>query len=204
LLEEPEAVRAPLEGDGRRDLGAQEAPLHPLRGTVVDVVDVDVSGRQLGAELVEQEVEVGARRAALLQLHPAGAEDESPVGEEAIEIQPEDPLAQVGAVVILLRVAAAQLAREEDEGLAEQPESFAPGAVRRGEPGPEEAERTVAEEMASPASPARRDEGTGSPDAMYSRTSAASTRCDRSEDSIRASENYTRPSRTPELLARAT
>ena len=41
--------------------------------------------------------------------------------EEAVEVLPEDPLAQMGAVVILLRVAAAQFAREEDQGLAEQP-----------------------------------------------------------------------------------
>ncbi len=33
------------------------------------------------------------------------------------------------------------------QGLESRPENFAPGAVRRGEPTPEEAERTVAEEM---------------------------------------------------------
>lgn len=35
------------------------------------------------------------------------------------------------------------------QGMEEQPESFGPGAVRRGEPTPETAERTVAEEMDS-------------------------------------------------------
>src|SRR5258705_12181777 len=44
--------------------------------------------------------------------------------------------------------------------------------------------RTVAEDTPSPAAPTRSDEGTGSPHAMYSRTSAANTRLDRSEDSI--------------------
>ena len=40
--------------------------------------------------------------------------------------------------------------------------------------------RTVAEDTPTPAALTRRDEGTGSPDAMYSRTSAASTRPERS------------------------
>ncbi len=48
------------------------------------------------------------------------AQDEAPVAEEAVEVLPEDPLAQIGAVVILLCVAAAQLAREEDQWLPEQ------------------------------------------------------------------------------------
>jgi len=60
-------------------------------------------------------------RAAPLQFDPSRAQDKAPVAEEAVEILPEDPFAQMGAVVILPRVAAAQFAREEDQGLAEQP-----------------------------------------------------------------------------------
>ena len=40
--------------------------------------------------------------------------------------------------------------------------------------------RTVADDTPSPAAVTSSDEATGSPDAMYSRTSAASTRFDRS------------------------
>ena len=44
--------------------------------------------------------------------------------------------------------------------------------------------RTVADDTSSPAAATRMEEGTGSPDAMYSRTSAASTRFERSLFSI--------------------
>ena len=44
--------------------------------------------------------------------------------------------------------------------------------------------RTVADETPSPAALASVDDGTGSPEAIYSRTSAASTRLGRSVDSI--------------------
>ena len=40
--------------------------------------------------------------------------------------------------------------------------------------------RTVAEDTPRPAAVTSRDDATGSPEAMYSRTSAASTRLDRS------------------------
>ena len=44
--------------------------------------------------------------------------------------------------------------------------------------------RTVADETLNPAAPASVEDGTGSPEAIYSRTSAASTRLGRSVDSI--------------------
>src|SRR5690349_14739501 len=58
--------------------------------------------------------------------------------------------------------------------------------------------RTVADDTPRPADRASREEGTGSPDAMYSRTSVASRRLDRSDDVIstrpqRLLIDYTRP-----------
>src|SRR5919204_331123 len=111
----------------RRDLavGMEEGialPLPLLDRARERVLRLQLEDTERAGLAVEDEgVEVGARRAAPLQFDPSCAQDEAPVAEEAVEILPEDPLAQMGAVVILLRVAAAQFAREEDKGLAEQP-----------------------------------------------------------------------------------
>src|SRR5947209_15328373 len=100
----------------RRDLavGMEEGVALPL--PLLDRAREGVLRLQLedaeraGLAVEDKGVEVGARRAAPLQFDPSCAQDEAPVAEEAVEILPEDPLAQMGAVVILLRVAAAQLA----------------------------------------------------------------------------------------------
>ena len=111
----------PIDGRGDLAVGMEEVVALPL--PLLDRAREGVLRLQLedaeraGLAVEDQRVEVGARLAAPLQFDAPRAQHEAPVVEEAIEILPEDRLAQMGAVVILLRVAAAQLARQEDQRL---------------------------------------------------------------------------------------
>src|SRR5690348_9643667 len=97
-------------------------PLPLLHGARERVLRFQLEDAERAGLAVEDEcVEVRARLAAPLQFDPPRAQGEALVAEEVIEVSPEDPFAQAGAVVIFLREAAAQFAREEDQRLAEQP-----------------------------------------------------------------------------------
>ena len=75
-----------------------------------------------GLAVEDDGVDVGAHVAAVSpQLDPAGAGHEPLVLEERVEILAEDALAEIGGVVILLRVASFELAGQEEQRLRRQP-----------------------------------------------------------------------------------
>ena len=75
-----------------------------------------------GLPIEDDGVDVGAHVAIVSpELDPAGAGHEPLVLEERVEVLAEDDLAEIGGVVILLRVASFELAGQEEQRLRRQP-----------------------------------------------------------------------------------